>query len=183
MSAVSLGEERRLATLDRFRGEVQSGLAADFIYRSNSSADRMNYRHMLPASSYGDVLRVLGSAAALGDVYADAAWHAASRISPFLNDWQVMAAVASAFAEFIRRDWADTREATGPEAGRPSSHVRKVALREAVVLHLVMAEMTYALQLGTLPGVGWALRDLATEVDALAVVRFALPRVAASLSA
>lgn len=183
MSAVSLGDQRRLATLDRYRGEVASGRAAGFIAASNRSADRMNYRHMLPARTYGEVIGILGRAAALGDRYSAAVAAALPKVSPWLNDWQVMAGIADAFGDFIRAPWTDVREATGPEAGRPSSHVHEVTLRDAVVLHLVMAELTYVLQLGAVPGIGWALRDLAAEVDALQVVRLALPRVADLLSA
>lgn len=181
MSAVVLDPARQ-RTLDRYRGEVASGRAAGFIAASNRSADRMNYRHMLPARTYGEVIGILGRAAALGDRYSAAVAAALPKVSPWLNDWQVMAGVADAFGDFIRSPWTDVREATGPEAGRPSSHVHEVTLREAVVLHLVLAELTYALQLGSLPGPGWALLALAHEVDALQVVRLALPRVAASLS-
>lgn len=169
-------------TLDRYRGEVRSGAAASFITASNLSADRMNYRHMLPARAYGEVIGILGRAAALGDSYSAAVAAALPKVSPWLNDWQVQAGVAEAFGGFIRSQWTDVREATGPEAGRPSSHVRDVTLREAVVLHLVLTEMTYALQLGSVPGPGWALVALAREVDALPLIRSALPRVAEAIA-
>lgn len=181
-SATLALDPARQRTLDRYRGEVASGRAAGFIAASNRSADRMNYRHMLPARTYGEVIGILGRAAALGDRYSAAVAAALPKVSPWLNDWQVMGGVADAFGDFIRSPWTDVREATGPEAGRPSSHVHEVTLRDAVVLHLVLSEMSYALQLGSLPGPGWALLALAHEVDAISLIRSALPRTAEAIA-
>lgn len=163
MSATELSE-RQQATLERYRGEIASGTAAHYMAESNASADRMNYRHMVPARSYGEVVQVIGSLARLGDMYADAASQALRAISPFLNDWQMMAGVARAFSTFIRTEWTDTREATGPEAGRPSSHRQEVAPVNAMVLQLALTEMGYHLQLGSVPGPGWALRAVVADM-------------------
>lgn len=163
MNAAEL-TDRQQEVLERYRGEIANGTAAHFMAESNASADRMNYRHMVPARSYGDVVQVLGSLARLGDMYADATMYALRSISPFLNDWQMMAGVARAFSTFIRAEWEDVREATGPEAGRPSSHVQAVAPVNAMVLHLALTEMGYHLQLGTVPGPGWCLKLIAREM-------------------
>lgn len=174
--------DRNIEVIDRYRSEIQSGLAADRISSSNRSADRMNYRHMVPARTYGEVVTILGRTAAMGDIYAEAASKALTKISPFLNDWQVQAGIADAFSQFIRTDWYDTREATGPEAGRPSSHTQPVSLRTAVILHLVLCEVSYALQLGTLPGPGWCLKAIANELSLATVVTATLPRTSAALT-
>ncbi len=171
-------DDSRAKVLERYREEVRTGLAAQYIAASNASADRMNYRHMVPARTYGEVVGILGRLAGLGDMYADAASQALRKVSPFLNDWQIMAGVAEAFRAFIRTEWEDVREATGPEAGRPSSHRQPVALVNAVILHLAMTEMQYALQLGSLPGPGWCLKLLAQEMGAVQHIRAAFPRTA-----
>lgn len=176
-------DERQQATLERYRGEIASGTAAHFIAESNASADRMNYRHMAPARTYGAVVQVLGQLAGMGDMYADAASQALRAISPFLNDWQVMAGVARTFSDFIRAEWTDTREATGPEAGRPSSHRQAVAPVNAVVLHLALTELGYHLQLGSVPGPGWCLRAIVAEMigDLPMSCGLAFPRTAEAL--
>jgi hypothetical protein len=153
-------------------------VAAGYIAASNASADRMNYRHMVPARTYGEVVGILGRLAGLGDMYADAASQALRKVSPWLNDWQIMAQVAEAFRAFICAPWEDVREATGPEAGRPSSHITYPALVNAVILHLAMTEMQYALQLGATPGPGWCLREIAHEVGAADHIRSAFPKTA-----
>ena len=82
---------------------------------------------------------------------------------PYLNDWQIVAGVARAFQTFLREGWADTRSATGPEAGRPSSHQHEVTLPVAIGLHLILVELEWHLNLGKVKGVGWALADLYRE--------------------
>jgi hypothetical protein len=173
----------RQVALERYRREIANGTAAHFIAESNASADRMNYRHMVPARTYGAAVQVLGQLAGMGDMYADAASQALRSISPFLNDWQMMAGVARAFSTFIRTEWEDVREATGPEAGRPSSHRQAVAPVNAVVLHLALTELGYHLQLGSVPGPGWALRAIVADMigDLPMQCSLAFPRAAEAL--
>ena len=171
----------RSETLDRYRESVRTGVAADYVAESNTGADMLNHRDMVSAHTYSEIIIILGHLAGLGDLYAYAAKEALRAVALSLNDWQIMANVAFAFSGFIRSDWTDTRAATGPEAGRPSSHVRKVTLREAVVLHLTMVEMQYVLDLGAVPGPGWCLKLLARETGAADCTRLSFPRVAAAL--
>lgn len=162
----------------RYCAEVANGTAAARIRESNISADRLNYRQMISSGTYGEVIGILAMLAQLDDIYATAASQAISSISPTLNDWQIMAGIAGAFSEFIVSEWYDVREATGPEAGRPSRHRYSVELATAATLHLALSEITYSLALATLPGPGWCLKALALEVPDVQISAFPKSREA-----
>jgi len=159
MTTITPDARRELALVD-YENAIASGLAFHRIAASNRSADQLNYRHMVPAETYGRVVATLGTAARMGDFYAEAASQALRAVSPFLNDWQIVAGIADAFALFASTEWNDTRSATGPEAGRPSSHRHEVSLRQKLTLHAILLEVETHLQLGHVVGLGWALTAL-----------------------
>lgn len=164
-----------------YREAVRSGLAFHRIAASNLSADRMNYAPMMSAGQYGSIVAALGRAAGMGDLYASAVADALRSVSPYLNGWQAAAGIATAFAEFQRKGWYDAATATGPDAGRPSSHQHALTDAQVVVLHLVHSEAIRGLHLGTAHGIGWALRALVAEVN-LGSLHVYLPRVAEDLN-
>jgi hypothetical protein len=166
----------------RVAEEMLRGVTFDRNAASNRSADRLNYRHMVSAEKYGNVLVVLGNVARMGDYYAEAAMRATRKISLYLNDWQLVAGVAEAFAEFVREGWNDTRRATGPESGRPSDHQHATTMRQAITLSLVLVEVEHQLQLGYVAGVGWVVARLVREHD-IRVNACYLPKVAEQLTA
>lgn len=163
-----------------YRDSIASGVAFDRVAASNRSADGMNYAPMVTADQYARVVIALGRAAMMGDLYAYATQAALRSISPYLNGWQITAQVADAFAAFVRNGWHDTRAASGPEAGRPSSHEMQVGVQQAVTLMLVLIEVERELPLGQVPGVGWALRSL-VEKYSLPVYANVLPGAHADL--
>lgn len=162
-----------------YEAAVFSPLALYRISSSNRSADQMNYAPMVTASQFGAVVVSLGKIAQMGDFYADAANRAIRKVSPFLNGWQIMAGIADAFAE-MHKGWHDTRSATGPEAGRPSSHEHDITETQAILLVAAVSEVGHNLQLGTLPGIGWALRAMIEERK-INVYQINMPNVAKSL--
>lgn len=169
-----------LSVFEKYRESVNSGLAFHRISGSNRSADQMNYAPMLTAEEFGKVVVSLGNAARMGDVFMYATREALQAVSPYMTGWQIAAAIADAFAEFQKKGWHDTRSATGPEAGRPSSHQEEVDERTTVMLHLILAEATWNLRLGSVPGIGWAMRDLLKELG-IQVYDTYLPNVAKNL--
>lgn len=168
--------------LDRFRDETAAGVTAGYFANSNLSADRMNRTHMATARGYGATVAMLGNLATLGDVYAAAVAAALPKVSPWLTDYQIAGGIAEAFSAFIRAEWTDVREATGPEAGRPSSHRRSITLVEAVVLQLALVELGYLLGLGRVPGPGWGIAALAHETGAASIISRVLPRTSDALA-
>lgn len=165
---------------DRYRRDVANGTTFHYIEQSHRSADQCGYYPMVSATQYGAVISTLGAAAQIGDRYAAAVSEALCKVSPYFNGHQIVAGIAFAFGKAVRDGWHDARSATGPEAGRPSSHQHSTDLPSACMLNLILTEVTYHLQLGAVPGPGWAIKALVGETG-LRVPARALPRVAADL--
>lgn len=173
-----MSEEERMA---QYAESVRSGMALDFIAASNRSADRMNYEPMMTAEQFGKLIESLGKAAQMGEPFDYAIAKVIGRISPHQNRWMATANVARALAEFVREGWHDTRTATGPEPGRPSSHRMNTSGRVATLLTALVYECEMAMGMsGAQPG--WALRQLiADDPYARRFVILGMPRIHAEL--
>lgn len=171
----------RSQVLDRYPRDVASGRTFHYIEQSHTSADRMGYYPMVASREYGQVIATLGAAAQIGDRYAAAVADALPKVSPYFNGHQIVAGIARAFGKTVREGWYDVAAATGPEAGRPSAHQHPTDLPHAILLNLILTEVTYALRLGSVPGPGWAIKALVEETG-VRVPAHLLPNVAKALS-
>lgn len=168
------------SVFERYMRELDQGLPHHYAEQSNRSADRMNYRPMVPARAFGGVIAALGTAAQSGSFSAYAVDKALRKVSPFFTDWQIMAGIHQAFGDVAREGWTDVAAATGPEAGRPSSHEHALTIRDRIALLAIAAECEYHLQLGHVPGPGWALKR-AIQEHGMTVHSAYLPNVAKAL--
>lgn len=165
---------------ENYTEKVANGTTLHYMAESVRSADQMGYYPMVSAIAYGKVLVALGNAARMGDFYAAAVSKAVSRVSPFFNDYQIMENVARAFEQVVKDGWFDYATMASPEPGRHSDNQHDTTANQAAMLNLIMAEVGFNLNLGTLPGVGWAMQRLINE-SSLVIYSTYLPRVAENL--
>lgn len=172
---------------DDYVKSIRTGFAFYRVSESHRSADQMGYYPMVQNLAYSNVVASLARAAAIGDFYASAVHLAACKISPYLNGHQIVAAIATAFSKVVIDGWHDTRTASGPEPGRPSTHQHETTLHQAIVLMLLVHEIRHGLtDLGQDPRPGWALQAMVREEEvetphAYSLVLPYLPQVASDL--
>lgn len=161
---------------------VNSGRALRLVAGSHESADRMNYEPMMMPEEFGRVIEALGRAAQIGEPFDYAVAAAIHVVGPFQNRRMASRAIARALAEFIEIGWHDTRTATGPNPGMPSTHNIAAPPRVALVLTALAYECQSAMNMaGATPG--WALqRMIAENADVHRIVRERMPRVAAKIA-
>lgn len=166
---------KAITLIDTYRDSVANGRVLDNLAQHYKSVVAPGQQ--MTAKQYGIILRGLGRAANLGDVYMYAIHSALTTVSPYLTVNQAMYNIASTFHRFTQIGWKDVRSATGPEAGAPSGDDKQVTLQEAIGLTLILKELEFVLPTPSTPGLGWALYAV-TRKDAPQLLQTAyLPHI------
>lgn len=167
---------RDQAVIERVERDLLSGRYFTLREQSNKSVPLgggpINSRH------WADMMGAVATFATGGDRFAATAAKILGRVNLYLTPNEAVAQVAGAIAGVVREDYYDVIEATGPEASRPSAHTHPTTLRVAIMHALLMVEVEMSAgYIGSVPGIGWALRALMERED-ITVPAYLFPRLA-----
>jgi hypothetical protein len=151
---------------DQMRDDLMSGryfARRAGIARTN---EHSGYRTPITARQYGQVIQAIGRMAADHDQLAQAASIIIAKpINPYGNAFQAQARLFEQAADVVGQDFDDVLARTSPEPVR-YSQARKpwtFAARVSLAIWLEEISAPLASHLGSMPGVGWVLSDLAAE--------------------
>lgn len=132
------------------------------------------------------IMRILESLGRFGRE-SDWAAHVAAQVARraltgmYQTDREVAMHIAEALADCAREGWFDVRGATGPAAGPHSRYQRLTTMRQALLMEALSVELSYHLQLGSVPGPGWLLEAM-LEAENVNISRVCLPEVHRALA-
>lgn len=154
----------RTEALNNYAEKIESNLV--FANAATSHRSRIGYMPPVSPRQYGLVIEKLGLMAQTGDKMAFLASQIIPKINLYGDRKQICVSVYTAMFSVFSSEFYDVVRATGPEAGRPSSHTHAWTLSNKI-LALGWANMILAGLTDSSSGHGWALSDLAKREGVL----------------
>lgn len=124
---------RDQAIVDQWVADLHSG--AVFARAAMGHRSRFGYQPPATATRYSAILAGLARLAAQGDQAASVAAALIPRVNLYGTDAQQAAALFDGLVAVTAQPWEDVIGASGPEAGRPSSHQHAWSTRMLVNLY------------------------------------------------
>jgi len=150
--------------LDKLAEQLMSGSYFARRWAIASTNEHCSYRPMIRPAQYGQLIEGIGRMATRSAEFATiAARMLASGFNLFGTASQIEQQVYKSAHGALAHQFDDVARRTGPEPCRISDAQRDWTLADRIRLAVWCEELLapFATDLGTFPGIGWALRELA----------------------